>query len=201
MDAQSQKTISHTQAPKEGYKSTHPWFSKLKAQGLNPLSITMDGERSVIKAIREVWPQTKIQRCLFHIQREALRWLRSCPKTQAAKDLRHLLSEVCIIRSVKEQNRFIENFNACLNHYQSFIDALPVGDVAFKDLKRTVVLIKNALPDMFYYLQDSNIQHTTNTLESFHSRLKSDYQRHRGLNKLHKSLYLNWYCYFKNQSK
>jgi hypothetical protein len=83
--------------------------------------------------------------------------------------------------------------------YESFIKALPKSTVAHKDLKRTIVLLNNALPDMFYYLEDSQVQSTTNALEGFHSRLKADYQRHRGLSKEHKISYLNWYCYYKNK--
>ena len=70
--------------------------------------------------------------------------------------------------------------------------------VAIEDLKRTMALINNALPDMFYFLKDTKIHSTTNALESFHSRLKTDYQRHRGLSKEHKLLCLMWYCYFEN---
>jgi hypothetical protein len=54
------------------------------------------------------------------------------------------------------------------------------------------------LPDMFHFLEDSNIYSTTNPLEGFHSRLKSDYQRHRGLSRQHKIQFFHWYCYFKD---
>jgi hypothetical protein len=70
--------------------------------------------------------------------------------------------------------------------------------IAFKDLRRAMALINNALPDMFYFLDNENIHSTTNALESFHSRQKSDYQRHRGLTKEHRIQYIQWYCYFKN---
>ena len=79
--------------------------------------------------------------------------------------------------------------------------SLPRINIAFKDLQRTIVLITNAIPDMFYYLKDNQVHPTTNALESFHSRLKSDYQRHRGLIEENKIKYLDWYCYLKNQSK
>lgn len=54
---------------------------------------------------------------------------------------------------------------------------------------------------MFYYLKNKNVHATTNALEGFHSRLKSDYQRHRGLTEKHKIQYINWYCFLKNQMK
>jgi hypothetical protein len=61
-------------------------------------------------------------------------------------------------------------------------------------------LISNVLPDMFHYLEEPNIPATTNTIESFYSRLKADYRKHRGLTQKHKIHYLKWYCFFKNSN-
>jgi len=199
MDASDQNIISHTYARKEGYKNTHPWFLRLRDLGLNPLYITMDGEQSVIRAINEVWPQAKIQRCLYHIQREGMRWLRTYPKTQAGKDLRRLLKTLCRINSKKEQDEFIVSYVLWLTQYRELVLSLPRTEIAFKDLRRTMTLIYNALPDMFHHIKNKNIPKTTNTLESFYSRLKADYRKHRGLTEQHKISYLNWYCYYKNQ--
>ena len=201
MNTKDQKIIAHTYAPREGFKSVYEWFLSLRAQGLDPQYITMDGERSVIRAIRKVWPLVKIQRCLYHIQREGMRWLRTYPKTQAGRDLRYLLSQVCSIKSEKERDLFIKRFKNWQNQYQNFVLSLPKTNIAFKDLKKTVVLIKHAIPGMFYYLKDSKVHLTTNALESFYSRLKSDYRRHRGLKEQNKINYLNWYCYLKNRAK
>lgn len=198
MNALDQTISEHLHTSKEGYFNVLPWFHQLKTNGLKPLVITMDGEQSVIRAIREVWPQTKIQRCLYHLQRQGLMWIRTFPKTQAGAELRALLSMLSSIQSFKDRDVFLELFHSWINAHYTFIKSLPNTTVAFKDLKRTVTLIKNALPDMFHYLYDPNIPATTNALEGFYSRLKSDYQRHRGLSTQHRINYLNWYCYFKN---
>lgn len=200
MNAVDQSISDYLHTSKEGYSYVLPWFQKLKANGLNPLAITMDGEISTIRAIREIWPQTKIQRCLYHIQREGMRWLRSFPKTQAAQELRTILSVLASIKIAKERDIFLELFHSWINAHYLSIKALPNTTVAFKDLKRTASLIKNALPDMFHYLNDPNIPSTSNALEGFYSRLKSDYRRHRGLSTCHRISYLNWYCYFKNSN-
>jgi hypothetical protein len=200
MNALDQKTISNIYTKKEGYRYVHAWFSNLKGEGLDPLYITMDGEKSVIRAINEIWPQTYIQRCLYHIQREGMRWLRTNPKTQAGKDLRCLLKTLCQINSYEERNEFIASFSVWFDKYRDFVLSLPRTQVAFKDLRRTMGLIFNAMPDMFYYLDDPNIHKTTNTLEGFYSRLKADYRKHRGLSEQHKISYLKWYIYFNNQN-
>lgn len=129
---------------------------------------------------------------------EGLRWLRTYPKTEAGKQLRGLLSQVNRIKSVAERDAFAKKYTECLKTYQNYIHSLPHISIAHKDLQRTVVLVNNALPDMFHFLEDPNIYSTTNPLEGFHSRLKSDYQRHRGLSKKHRIQYIHWYCYFEN---
>lgn len=200
MDAKGQDMISNIYAHKEGFNATYPWFSELKKQGLNPLCVAMDGEISVIRAIRSVWPKAKIQRCLWHIQREGMRWLRTYPKTQAGKELRTLLSTLCAIKTIKERNVFINDFKIWLIQYRNFIKSLPTTNIAFKDLKRTIRLIISALPNMFFYLKESNIPSTTNLLEGYYSRLKADYNKHRGITHKHKIHYLKWYCYLKNNN-
>ncbi len=198
MDASNQKIISHRYIKKESFKEAYPWFMSLKQQGLDPRYITTDGHQSVLRAMSLVWPQIRLQRCLYHIQHEGMRWLRSYPKTEAGRELRVILSKLSQIKSLQERDSFINNYAEWLHRYQSLVSSLPRSIVAYKDLQRAIVLINNALPDMFYYLEDRNIHATTNALEGFHSRLKADYRRHRGLSKEHRISYLNWYCYFKN---
>ena len=200
MNAQDQSIAEHIHTAKEGYHHVIAWFRELRAKGLNPLSVTIDGEHSVMRAIREVWPKAKLQRCLYHIQREGMRWLRTFPKTQAGRELRAILSALASVKSFKDRDVFMGLFHAWINAHYSFIKALPNSTIQFKDLKKTVTLIKNALPDMFHYLENPNIPSTTNALEGFYSRLKSDYQRHRGLSSKNRINYLNWYCWLKNST-
>lgn len=201
MNGLDQKIISYIYTKKEGYYNVINWFKELKSKGLNPAYITMDGEISVTRAIRSVWPKVKIQRCLWHIKREGMRWLRTNPKTQAGKDLKFLLYKLSFVKSLSERDLFINSFNSWLLKHKDFLKLLPKDIVAFKDLKRTITLIKNAIPDMFYHLEDSKVHSTTNALEGFHSRLKADYRRHRGLTINNRIKYLGWYCYFQNGSK
>ena len=111
MHVEDQAIIDNVYAQKEGYLTAHPWFLQLKQQGLNPRFITMDGEISTMRAVKDVWPKTKIQRCLYHIQRESLRWLRTYPKTQAGKDLKRLIMGICSIQSKKRKNNSSSNTN------------------------------------------------------------------------------------------
>lgn len=200
MDATNQKIIDHRYVRKESFADAYPWFMSMKEQGLSPQFIITDGERSILRAMQVVWPQAKFQRCLYHLQHEGMRWLRTYPKTQAGKALRDILSRLSWIKTTDEKDAFLQEYRNWVEQYRDFVLSLSRTSIASKDLRRTMVLINNALPDMFHYLEDSHVHATTNALEGFHSRLKSDYQRHRGLSKEHKIQYIHWYCYFNNKA-
>jgi hypothetical protein len=200
MDAIDQRIISQTYVQKESFRDAYHWFTVLKHQGLKPAFITTDGERSVMRAMRLVWPDARLQRCLYHLQHEGMRWLRSHPANEAGRELRRILGGLSSIKTTAERDSFVRAYLAWKGRYEEYMLSLPCTVVAFKDLKRTVVLLDNALPDMFYYLEDGRVHPTTNALENFHSRLKADYQRHRGLSKVHRIAYLRWYSYFKNKA-
>ena len=154
MNALDQKII-HLYVKKESFKEAYPWFMSLRQQGLNPSFITTDGERSILRAIELVWPEAKLQRCLYHLQHEGMRWLRTYPKTEAGKVLRDILSRLSQIKTLEEREAFIGEYDAWVSRYKDFVLLLPRTTVASKDLRRTMVLINNALPDMFYYLEDN----------------------------------------------
>ncbi len=201
MNAPDQTLLSNLYTAKESFYSAIHWFKTLKDRGLEPLVFTLDGEQSMLRAIHFTWPHVKTQRCLYHIQHEGCRWLRSYPQLEAGKKLRRLLLGLTAIRSVKNRNQFLYSYKNWLLHYQSFVLSLPTNIKANLDLKRTITLLRNALPDMFHYLMDPNIHSTTNALEGWHSQIKRAYRQHAGLIQKHKIQFLKWFSHFKNQQK
>jgi hypothetical protein len=201
MNAPDQRTLSNLYVPKEVFDSIFHWLSHLKEKNLTLFAITTDGERSTIRAIKSLWPQITIQRCLYHIQHEGCRWLRSYPPTSAGRQLRKLLLGLTAIKSVKQQNDFLSAYKFWLHQHQHVVLALPMKVKVNYDLKRTISLINNALPDMFHYLMNPMIHSTTNALEGWHSRVKRAYRQHPGLTQRHKIQFLKWYSYFENQQK
>lgn len=201
MHAIDQNILSNLYVPKEGFQSSSRWLKSLKERGLDLLAVTTDGERQTLKAIGFTWPESRLQRCLYHMQHEGCRWLRTYPKTLAGKELRRLLLSLTSIRSVKERNQFVASYKAWLRRHRDFVLSLPMHVKANFDLKRTITLVNNALPDMFHYLMDPLIHSTTNALEGWHSRVKRAYRQHAGLSQRHKIQFLKWYSYFENQQK
>lgn len=197
MDTVRKRLLNNWYIQRESYPEVYPKLNELKQYGLNPIAITLDGHKSVTEAFITAWPQIIIQRCLFHIENQGLMWIRSYPKSEAGKALRIILKSIASIRSPDDKQAFLAIYRRWLNKYASFIQHLPKDSIANKDIKRTMSLINNALPNMFHFIKDQKIVATTNLLESFYSQLKHQYRNHRGLSKQHKIAFLHWYCYFK----
>ena len=59
-----------------------------------PEYVVCDGENGLIKAIKSIWFNTKIQRCLFHVWMNVRQKLTLNPETQAGQELLYLTREL-----------------------------------------------------------------------------------------------------------
>lgn len=200
MDDQNGKIIGEKYCVRENYANAYSIFYELDIAGVSPKAITTDGNTSVIRAIKTIWPNITIQRCLAHIQRQGLSWLRRNPKLPASKNLRIILLTVTEIKNESDKNLFITEFEKWEKRYGESVRHLPSDHKVFGDLQRTRSLIIHALPDMFHYLDNTSIPATTNKIEGYFSRLKIIYRQHRGLSKNHRQNFFKWYIYFKNNN-
>lgn len=74
-------------------------LENLKRLGVSVVSITCDGHKALLKAIKKVFPEVIIQRCVIHIQRMCLIWLTKHPKYQAEIDLRRIVGQIHKIKT------------------------------------------------------------------------------------------------------
>lgn len=169
------------------------FFLPLRDKGLNPVSVTVDGNFQVIKVFKLLWPRIVIQRCLVHVQRQGLMWCRQKPKRRDAQVLRELFLQVTTVRSLKQKRQFLKSLTAWEQTYGPGIQRQQEQDKVFSDLKRARSMLLKALPDMFHYLDNPAIPPTTNGLEGYFSRLKCRYRNHRGLAKQKLANYFSWY--------
>lgn len=51
-----------------------------------------DGSLQIASALKEVYPETRHQRCLVHIQRQVKNYISGYPRTRAGKQLKHITS-------------------------------------------------------------------------------------------------------------
>jgi transposase-like protein len=203
--------LSYTQlfrfSDAERYEEIKEDLTNLLALGLQIASVTCDGHKATLKAIRQILPGIAIQRCLVHIQRMCLLWLTANPSTDAGKELRPLVLLIHHIRTHNDKLYWIQGLTKWEQKFKDFLKEKSykqqTGRYWYKHrlIRRSFFTIKRALPNMFCYLDNPNIPNTTNGIESFFGHLKNHLDLHRGLTKTNRINFIKWYIYFRNKSR
>lgn len=190
---------------KEKLKEIREDLENLKKLGVEVYSVTCDGHRSILSAIRKAYPEAIIQRCLVHIKRQVKNYLSENPKNAICRELLKISKEITTIKTSEQANCWIVKFEEWYFENKEFIEEKSINlDTGFmwnkhKNLHLATVLLINAIPNMFAYLQDPEIPYTTNRLEAYFTHLKEKLTLHRGLRFIAKKNFIKWYLYLKNQ--
>jgi len=172
--------------------------------GVQIESITTDGHKSILRAIKKSLPDVIVQRCLVHIQRMCLLWLTRFPKHQAGIELRRLVLQIMQIKTDNDRLYWTRQLIQWHEYYKGYLQEKTINPITgrywytHKLLRRSYYTIKRALPNMFHYLVNPNIPSTTNGIEGFFSHLKNHLDLHRGLTLRHRIHFIKWYVYLAN---
>lgn len=189
----------------EHYDEIREDLSNLIALGVQIESVTTDGHKSILKAIKKSLPQATVQRCLVHIQRMVLLWLTRFPKHLAGIELRQLVLMLPKIHTENDRLSWTRQLTAWHDRHKEFLKEKTRSEqtgrywYTHKMLRRSYITIKRALPNMFHYLANPKIPRTTNGIEGFFSHLKNHLDLHRGLTLNHRINFIKWYIHFNNR--
>jgi transposase-like protein len=188
----------------EHYEEIREDLENLLKLGLHIESITTDGHKSILKAIKKSMPEVTVQRCLVHIQRMCLLWLTRFPKHLAGMELRRLVLQLLHIKTENDRLYWIRQLEQWYQKHKVHLQQKTIHEetgrywYTHKLLRRSYFTIKRALPNMFHYLSHPQIPHTTNGIEGFFSHLKNHLDLHRGLTIQHRINFIKWYVYLSN---
>ena len=189
----------------EYYHEVKEDLENLLSIGVQIESITCDGHRAILKAIRKVCTDVVLQRCTVHIQRECRIWLTIKPKSEAGLSLLLITNRLSLITSHQKAQAWLKELHDWHDQHMYYINEKSVSQSTgrywykHKMVRRSFILIRNALPNLFQYLFNARVPKSTNALESFFGHLKSHLLLHRGLTKDHRKNFIKWYLFFKNQ--
>ena len=87
-------------------------YKALFAQLAPPDVLVCDGMKGILKARAQIWPHTRVQRCLVHVQRDTRADLTSRPRLQAGRELKRLADALTRIHDPEAAVRWGEALNA-----------------------------------------------------------------------------------------
>jgi len=183
-----------------------------------PRLVVMDGGAGLASAIKSVWPEAKVQRCLVHIQRNVRQHLTLRPKTEAGRRLRKLSLALTRITTSNEAANWLIAFNAWHNTYEpllkerTYLTDTTTATVRVKlragqrwwytheRLRKAYNVMVNAhkAGTLFTYLDptlsDFTASSTTNQIEGgINAQLRALLRRHRGMSAEHQRRSVQWW--------
>jgi hypothetical protein len=186
-----------------------------------PVVIVCDGQKGMLQSIARNWPQTRIQRCLFHVWQNIRTKLSLNPQTEAGIDLLEHYRAIWHITTYEQACRWEEVFYQMYDHHKDFLDEKTYSTRLFtasgkprwwrthrntrSAYRQIDKLLK--LKQLFTHLEPELLKavggvipRTTNHLEGgTNSTLKGQLYIHRGMPSPHQQRLAEWYLYSRTE--
>lgn len=120
--------------------------------GVNIKSITCDGHKAILKAIKYSCTDTIVQRCLVHIQRECRIWLTQRPKSDQGSELLHIVNQLSLINDEPAYQYWLKQLYDWHKMHKTYIAEKSFSVTTnrywykHKMVRRAFIHLKNALP-------------------------------------------------------
>lgn len=182
-------------------ESYYDWYEFIRMFPA-PKYVVCDGGVGLMSAIKQAWPNTKHQRCLFHVFMNIRQKLTLRPETEAGVKLLKLGKSLLNIKTEEEKVAWINEWKNWYMVYKNFISERTIntetGEVWFKhkELRSAAYNLGKLILEnhLFYYLEDSDVLRMNNLLEGgINSRLKQLLYFHRGCSKSIKQKIIEFY--------
>ena len=171
------------------------WFCEIRTESVRHLreglrtllevgytfkSVTIDGRRGYMQAIRKLLGPVPIQMCLYHQKAIVRRYISDRPQSQAGQELQALMQRLCFA----EPDVFVDAFYRWKTEHRCFLEARNAQrDYAHQNLRAAARSVQENLHALFTYkdIPDAGIPPTINHLEGMFAHLKERIKCHRGL--------------------
>ena len=196
INAKTNSPIAWCPTVRESYASWKAFLAKLPQE---PSHVVCDGHSGLIKAVRERWPNTQIQRCLAHILREMRKFLTRHPKLPASIALKILVNELSKIKTRHQKRKWIRKLFHWRRKHNKFLKEKTMTfygrwHYTHRSLCRAKTHIFRALPNLFRYIKNYEVPSTSNQLEGgINSPLKDLIRKHRGISTRRKLVLASFY--------
>ena len=169
----------------------------------NIISCTSDGWIWILSAIKAVYPECILQRCLVHIQRQIKNYISWNPKSETGKNLLRIME----YGTLSDPDTFVQAFENWKEKHFLFLIEKSIsrkGGWIFThaNLRKSMRHIENALPYMFqsHTQKNPNIERSSNKLEWYFWVLAEEWiKEHKWLSSSRLSSFIALWIYLRNQ--
>ena len=188
-------------------------YKALLARIAPPDVAVTDGGPGFRKACRELWPNTRIQRCAFHAFEQVKRYTTTRPRTQAGVDLYALAKALLKVTTSEEAAAWMASYAEWCSAYGKFLEEETTNEKGKTFLTHErLVKARNSLTalvrqgTLFTFVDPAlvddlgSLPATNNAAESLNAQLRAMLREHRGLSLERRIKAVYWWCYMHTES-
>ncbi len=163
-----------------------------------PRALVCDGQSGLFAAVKALWADVPVQRCLAHIQRLGIQKLTLKPRTAAGLELLKLVYRLHGVKTPADRAEWHRDFAAWDAQWEDFLRERTCGIhpngrktwwYTHRRIRGMRNTLKQSMNNLFVYLDYPGVPSTTNLVEGgINSRLKELLHRHRGMSLEHRKV-------------
>ncbi|WP_251178265.1 IS1249 family transposase [Adlercreutzia agrestimuris] len=193
-------------------ETSHAWEA-LMSYIAPPEVVVTDGGSGFAKACRHIWPNTRIQRCLFHAFSQVKRYTTSRPNLLAGAELYGLAKELMHLDTLAQVDWWVERFGQWCSFWSDFLEEKSYIEGRFvytherlRKARSSLVTLSNQ-GTLFTYLDpklclEGSLPKTNNRIEGgVNAPLRSLLRNHRGMSLTRRIKAVFWWCYMKTENR
>lgn len=177
-----------------------------------PTLVVTDGGPGFQKAQKKVWPDTRVQRCVFHAFCQVKRYTTSRPRLQAGVELYGLAKELLHLKTLHQAERWFERYMQWCEKWAEFLEerSWQEGkyDYTHIRLRKARSSLSRLLSQgtLFTYLdpelaREGPLPSTNNRIEGgVNAQLRGLLRNHRGLSLMRRVKAVFWWCYLHSEN-
>ncbi len=187
-------------------ESSKTW-SEFLAQIAPPDVVIVDGSSGFEKARKEYWPNTRVQRCVFHVFCQVKRQTTTKPKLEAGKELYALAKALLYVKTSEQASKWLVEYAEWCARWHKFLNEREIINGVKRYKHRRLRSARTSLNKiinsntLFTYLDEKlllegPIPSTNNQIEGgVNCQLRSMIRNHRGLKLDRRVKAVFWWCY------
>lgn len=177
-----------------------------------PEVVVTDGGSGFAKAVAAEWPQTRVQRCLFHAFCQVRRCTTSRPRLQAGIELYGLAKELMHLEDLHQAEWWVESYMEWNRFWCDFLEQKTVVEGRLEYTHERLRKARRGLNSLvnkgllFTYLDpaltaEGPLPRTNNRIEGgVNSRLRALLRDHRGMSLVRRIKAVYWWCYMHTEA-
>lgn len=182
-----------------GGESVAAWKALLE-QVPAPIVLVSDGGNGLPTALGACWPDTKHQRCLFHLQMNITRHLTRNPRTDAGRALRGLVMQLSDIHDIDAAIAWrirLDQWWRTFGHLTRQRTMFTNGQFGYTHhrLRKAWLLVRRVVHRdvVFTYLTHGNPRTTSRLEGGINSQIRTLLRHHRGMSAAHQKRAVEWF--------